>query len=72
MNGLVCILYIYPFSVLMRLNISQDNFFDLQSNYMSDPRFCEALTKLDMETLPIVENKEEESKCSNLKKKECK
>lgn len=46
----------------MRLSISQDNFFDLQSVYMSDPKFCEALTKLDMETLPIEEKFTEEAK----------
>ena len=56
----------------MRLNIGQDNFFDLQSIYMSDPKFCEALTKLDMETLPIEENPMEEAKSEKLKKRECK
>lgn len=58
--------------VLFRLNISQEMFFDLQSIYMSDASFCESLTKLDMETLPIEEEKQEMADRQLLNKKECK
>jgi hypothetical protein len=57
--------------VLGKINVSQDSFFNIQSVYMNDPKFCEALTKIDMETLPIEEEDEsmEESKSPRLSKK---
>lgn len=58
--------------VLQKLNISQDNFFNLQSVYMGDPKFWEALTKLDMETLPINVEKFYKEEVSTLKKKQVK
>ena len=45
--------------VLHRIQVSQDQFFNIQSIYMNDPKFWEALTKIDMETLPIKEDLEE-------------
>lgn len=58
--------------VLIRVNVSQEDFFNLQSVYMNDPKFCEALTKLDMETLPIEEEVQEEEKSELISKKVCK
>lgn len=45
--------------ILQRVGVSQDDFFNIQSIYMNDSQFCEALTKIDMETLPINESGEE-------------
>ena len=58
--------------VLFSLNISQDNFFNLQSVYMGDSKFCEALTKLDMETLPIVDDGYYRQDVTNMKRRQCK
>ena len=55
--------------ILLKIGISQDTFFNIQSVYMNDSQFCEALTKIDMETLPIEEEGDEERKVEPLNKK---
>jgi len=55
--------------VLQKIGVSQELFFNIQSIYMNDAKFCEALTKIDMETLPIEEDGEEEVKIESLPKK---
>lgn len=54
--------------ILTKVNVQQENFFNLQSVYMNDPKFWEALTKLDMETLPIGECATEENKTQLMSK----
>ena len=55
--------------ILLKIGITQDTFFNIQSVYMNDSQFCEALTKIDMETLPIEEEGDEERKVEPLNKK---
>ncbi|CAI2365748.1 unnamed protein product [Moneuplotes crassus] len=57
--------------VLQRVGVSQDDFFNIQSIYMNDSQFCEALTKIDMETLPLNEGGEEKQ-LEQIPKKACK
>ncbi|CAI2369253.1 unnamed protein product [Moneuplotes crassus] len=58
--------------VLQRIGITPEEFFNVQSVYMNNAQFCEALTKIDMETLPIEEEGEEIKEVEKIPKKACK